>query len=257
MHYYVHLKSNTTRGVVQGLIKDPGAHCDVCKGNDDQCHDYVWKDDSRLYGPWERGTRMKQGDRSDLQVLRTKIKAGATNQQLATDPETESAFFLHGRHVAEYRAALQVPVERDHVHVAVIWGPTNIGKTHWALRLAAELGTWYRLVTSKDADSHYIWDGYSGELTVILDEFHDKKVSMTTLLTWLDRFPLMLDRRYGTTPALYTNVIITSQHHPQSWYADETVERRAALARRITTVLTGSSREDLEQNINTARSADP
>lgn len=60
----------------------PGAHFEARKGTPQQAKDYVTKSESRVAGPWERGTFTAQGYRSDIASVRDLIISGGTKRDV-------------------------------------------------------------------------------------------------------------------------------------------------------------------------------
>jgi len=61
----------------------PGAHFEIRKGTADQARDYCMEEDTRVAGPWERGTYGgAQGKRSDIDDARDAILAGASRRDV-------------------------------------------------------------------------------------------------------------------------------------------------------------------------------
>lgn len=123
------------------------------------------------------------------------------------------------RALERYQSLSQRSTHRD-VQVHVLVGPPGCGKTRAVYSVAPD-------VYSKP-DGQW-WDGYSGQDTILLDDF-DGHIPYTTLLKYLDRYPVQLPVKGGFVAANYTAVYITSNHPVRHWYGHET----AALNRRIT-----------------------
>jgi hypothetical protein len=122
---------------------------------------------------------------------------------------------------------------RNDLNVVYVYGKTGVGKT-FNLMNNPTLGTKYRVT-----DYSNPWDSYSGEDTVILDEYHSN-LKIGELLNVCDIYPHMLRARYTNKVAMYNNVFIVSnlalrdqyrgiqEEHPRVW---------KALLRRITKVI--------------------
>lgn len=135
---------------------------------------------------------------------------------------------------------------RDFVpRVYWLYGPTGSGKTRRAVELAGNSVYWYQ-------HSDHGWqDGYSGESSIIIDDFRGN-IKYEELLRMLDRYPYSFPRRgRRPVPVMATTFIITSSLSP-----DEAYPRRnerdsiAQLRRRITEeiYLCGQSSRDSESN---------
>lgn len=95
-----------------------------------------------------------------------------------------------------------------------IWyyGPTGVGKSHMAFK-------------DYSPDTHYIypndngwWDGYTGQETVIINEFRGG-ICFAELLDLMDKWPKHVKRRNREPlPFLAKKIIITSSLHPKEVY---------------------------------------
>lgn len=233
---------------VKRLLPDPTVHLEKMGGQPADSIEYCSKDDSRLSAEdgaylaaqgWEHGSGpflfgdqpLRQGQRTDLEALAEAIKNGATDLDLA---DTMPAVFVkHFKGARELRLTLQSRVAKQprDVEVIVYTGPTGAGKSHKAY---TENPNAFTLMAPRSEKGGCWWDGYMGESTVIIDEFRGDWMPYATLLRILDKWPYRPETKGGSTWALYTKVIITSTHHPDTWYAAE--NNRGELARRITRI---------------------
>ena len=74
------------------------------------------------------------------------------------------------------------------------------------------------------------WDGYSGQETVVLDDFKDYAMPLVELQRLLDWYPLWVEVKGGSVPMMAKRYVLTSNTSPDDWYirADphRTVRRR-------------------------------
>lgn len=111
--------------------------------------------------------------------------------------------------------------------VDVYWGPTGTGKTRKAFEECPqaywkEKGDW--------------WDGYTGEESVIWDEFAND-IPITSLLRVLDRYPLRVPIKGGFIQFQAKRIILTSNIPFDEWYPNAKDEHKAALRRRVTNLV--------------------
>lgn len=120
------------------------------------------------------------------------------------------------------------PTSRGEVKVRLFLGPSGTGKTFRAWNELGYENTYSKIPTTK------WWDGYSGESNVLIDEFRGQ-VSIGLLLRWLDPagYPLTLEQKGAQCSACFTNVVLTSNQHPDYWYPDLDSVTKTALLRRI------------------------
>lgn len=136
------------------------------------------------------------------------------------------AFMRYERGIRSY---INIHAERRSwtTEVLVYWGLTGTGKTKTAYEKDPCLyshagGMWF--------------DGYSGEDTVLFDEFTGSSFPLPYLLKLLDRYPMQVQVKGGFVNWKPRTIIITSNFAPDSWYSGASQEHRDALKRRITSV---------------------
>lgn len=135
------------------------------------------------------------------------IKYGKGIQQLITlktgnrDPETEPEIFIY-------------------------WGASGTGKTRKA---TSEYPDAY-IITKPNSDGNLWWDGYSGQDTVIIDEFYGW-IKYDLLLRLLDRYPIQVPIKGGFVKLRAHRWILTSNKPWKEWYPN--IDNTSALERRI------------------------
>jgi hypothetical protein len=108
----------------------------------------------------------------------------------------------------------------------VFWGRTGTGKSRRAWEQAG-MGAY-----PKDPNTKF-WDGYQGQENVVIDEFRGT-ISISHLLRWLDRYPVMVEIKGAAVAYNVRNIWITSNVNPRQWYPDLDPETLQALMRRLT-----------------------
>ncbi len=113
-------------------------------------------------------------------------------------------------------------------------GITNhsLGKTKWAYDTYPKL---YR----KPCDTRW-FDKYIGQKCLLVDDFGgaSSKMSLNYLLQLLDRYPIQVEVKCDYVDLQSTDIVITTNLHPQTWYNyEKRKEQYNALARRVHQVL--------------------
>lgn len=141
---YVEFSRAITVGALQRII--PGAHWEPRRGSQAQAIAYCKKEDeTHVAGPYEWGTPKAQGSRSDLVAIRDKLIAGSSLKQICLEHPGDYMRYHAG--IKSAQQLLKSPkVEKVSFELAdfvqppcdlskpcVIYGPSGIGKTEFAL----------------------------------------------------------------------------------------------------------------------------
>ena len=161
------------------------AHWEPVHGSTVQCKAYVTKEATRVAGPWEYGALAAAGKRRGLDEAVDSVKAGVPLHEVAA--EYSLAWVSHGKGLTSLRQMLKLDADRRSFgpagpEVWVLWGPSGTGKSRWVA------ATWPDAFW-KSPESKW-WDGYSGQETVVLDDFKDYAMPLVELQRLLDWYPL-------------------------------------------------------------------
>lgn len=197
------------------------------------CVAYVSKKETRQAGPFIHGDfdmHEDQGKRTDLEELRDAVVKGASVNEILNDPELslKAARFMPWleKMVGAQQAARFSQEDRE-VTVHYLWGKPGLGKTRSVLD--GDRSQIFRVTNYE-----HPFDDYSGQSTLVLDEFAGQ-LPFQLLLNVLDRYPCKLPCRFHDTWAGWTTVWIISNKPLERQYQDVEPQVRAALDRRITT----------------------
>lgn len=206
-------------GGVKKVFDDDSIHIEFCKGTEFQ-NDKYCKKDGNFY---ETGKFITQGQRTDLENLKDDIKEG-----LNLDGIKEKYTSIYIRYKSGIESYYQSIVKKNskkerEVKVICLYGETGTGKTRHAMEKAD-----YKI----NAGDLKWWDGYDGEKTICIDEYHND-IKITKLLGLLDRYQQRLEVKGGFTYAQWDTVYITSNFHPKKWHLGAEKASRKALLRRF------------------------
>lgn len=145
------------------------------------------------------------------------------------------------KHLQFEAAKWLAEMKRSGKRIEVIWisGKAGTGKTSLAIEYAEKTNRPY-FITGSSRD---IFQNYSGEHTVIIDEFRTDMMKYADLLRILDPFgsQVMAPSRYSDKPLACDLILITSPYNPAEFYTqlfsrtpDNTVDDLEQLLRRIT-----------------------
>lgn len=198
------------------LFKDATAHVEQCNGDRYSCIKYCTKEKTRAAGPWwfpskDECLLHRQGRRNDLEQVAQDIRRSGLHR---TALQVPAVYIRYHRGMEAYANLLATEnfggVFRN-VKVYILWGQPGTGKTRAAYSLYGK--SLYRLASCQPE----WWDGYTGQKTVLLDDFYGC-LPYARMLHLLDGYPLQLPRKGSFWQASYKRVVITSNTSYKDWY---------------------------------------
>lgn len=158
------------------------------------------------------GDEPKQGDRNDLKEVMRRIRDRETtaDEILIDDP---GYYHMYGRTLERAEDVVMRKRFRTEMTKGIwLYGNTGAGKSHVAFDGFDPENGYVKALTGNEAKW---WDGYTGQETVILNEFRGE-IGYGELLSLVDKWPVSVPRRNREpAPFLAKRVIITSALHPQ------------------------------------------
>jgi len=181
---------------------------------------YVWKEETAVANTkFQLGDRKcKRNDPKDWD----RIKQQAIEGKLEEIP---SDVFIRSYHSLKRIGVDYARADCREVRCRVFVGITGSGKSHTAWSEAG-LDAYPKDPLTK------FWDGYQGHENVVIDEFRGI-VSISHLLRWLDRYPMLVEIKGSATVLKARRFWITSNLHPRQWYPELDPMTYDALERRI------------------------
>lgn len=224
---YVQFKTqHRITGVIKIILN---SHISVARGTPEENKTYCTKE-PRLDGPWEYGTQTTQGKRTDLdgaiEIIRNAKRP--LEEIMEQAPQVYVKYPQGMKDLCNYHVEKRTRGEFRNVKVYVHWGTTGTGKT----RTAVESNPDHYIIRNEQT---LWWDGYTGQSTLIIDEFKNW-ITLTQLLGLLDGYQCRLPVKGSFTYAQWDTVYITSNLSPDDWYPNIDSEHKAALTRRITEI---------------------
>lgn len=147
------------------------------------------------------------------------------------------AYVRNGRGLLALQAVLCGRGGRGSIHVVCLVGPTGSGKSKfvWDHFPADDI---YTLI---EPNGPSVWfDGYVNQAVLLMDDFNGQRTipGIQVLLKLLDRYPMTLQVKGGTTQKHWTMVYITSNLDVGQWYPSANDVHIEALRRRISSSFT-------------------
>lgn len=227
--------------VARGL-GEPRAHLERAKGTAAQNRTYCSKEGSFE----EFGEVPRQGRRTDLDEIRSRIENGTTEFDIAK--EHFSAWCQYRRSFERFRVLMESSPRSWKTLVVWIYGPTGTGKTRLAhsqshplleskLRYSLErycgdeLASLYPAYTLVDPAFQWV-DGYRAHGRVLIDDYRGE-ASLATLLRVFDRYPMQLPVKGGFVEWSPKIIFVTSNWTPRECYRNIAQDELRPLYRRI------------------------
>lgn len=191
---------------------------------------YCRKGETRFGECYEEGElEFDQGKRNDLAEIRDEMMEGMTYDTLVRKHFSQFVRYHSGLSKAKFFIDKSRALEYRQVEVIVITGVSNIRKTGVTMSLFKP----FRL--SQEKQGALWFDGYDGEDTLLLDDFHGGWMPHAMLLGLLEGHNTRLATKGGSTWAAWVRVVITSNWDPHAWYPSYSPAGcRIELARRVT-----------------------
>lgn len=166
------------------------------------------------------------------QVVRDISQGMPWAQVVDTHGEAAARYWNNLRNMVEHHERPLAQAIRD-VKVFLLWGDTNMGKTHMVYERHPAADIYVKLPQTGGGTSW--WDGYDRHRVVLIDDFDGKDLPLNQLLRVLDKWPISVNVRGGTKAFLPEYIYVTSNVYHDEWYPRATVRQKQALERRFAT----------------------
>lgn len=211
---YVYYKNaRSFKSVKKGL---PRAHIEVARGCPQSNIAYC----SKQGDVWSSGEPPRQGERTDIDVVRDEMKAGANMRRVVDVAPSYQAI-----KIAEVWLKYNESARNFKPEIRWFYGSTGAGKTRAARAWLGDVDVYTCMNTGR-------WfDGYDGHKNLLVDDFRKDFCKFADFLKFLDRYEYRVETKGGTRQLLATKMAITCPYHPRDVYKNrEDVEQ---LIRRI------------------------
>ncbi len=190
------------------------AHWEKRRGTHDEAKLYCSKTETRIGCTVEFGVEPvhEPGKRNDLLSLKRALDEGKTEFEISRDDELFPYWCRFPRAFQAYKRLGDEKERNWHTFTTVLWGPSGTGKTRKVHEMAPDA---YWL--PRPNGGSVFFDGYHGQEDVVIDEFKGW-LPRQLLCMMLDRYPLQVNTKGGSTTFLPKRVWITSNFNPTEWY---------------------------------------
>jgi len=203
----------------------PRAHIEVARGAAEQARDYC-KKGTQSHEEWtnlgtqgpnfgadvqfeERGTLMRQGERSDLSgAVKTLLDSRSLRAVADEHPEV---YVRYNRGLQALQLISNVGYEHNVCRGIWIHGPPGSGKSH-AVR------TMFPNAYIKPQNKW--WDGYDGQEVVLLDDMDTERLGHL-LKIWADKYKCTGETKGSTVELSYKKFIVTSNKSIKDLFTDK------------------------------------
>lgn len=236
---YIYLQSARQLGWVKRFIGAFGLdteyramlqpHIERSRGSPEQNRAYCSKTEGNIAGTHrELGNIPSQGRRSDLQDIADAIAEGTDIADVAVLFPTE--FIKYSKGIQALKTAMSSKPRSSTEAPTVYWwfGPTGTGKSRLAFETYPD--AYIKMPTNK------WWDGYVDQKAVILDDYRPSMCPFHELLRLLDRYPMKVEFKGGSTELQATTFVITTCERPETIWNGKTNEMIDQLIRRLTEI---------------------
>ncbi len=227
VHYqgYIELKKAVRLSRMKTLFGDR-YHFEARRGTQAQAIAYCKKAESRLANGfvWTYGSPKRGGTAGKFSDVVTALKNGMDIEE-AEDQFTEH-FVMWKDKLQDY--ALKIKGIRNwatDIHIYV--GKSGTGKTYTAQH---EDEDYY--VVPWPMGGRWWWPGYTGQNTVVMDEFRHQ-IKLDVMLKMMDRYDWHLESKGRNFHFCSKKIIITTNIDPKDWYPHIEKSKKEPLARRI------------------------
>lgn len=192
----------------------------VMKGSIQQNEDYCKKE-----GVYTKlGSFVSRGFRSDLHNIKDDLKTGSSLYDIMENYTGDFIRYSNGIQKMKSLIDNKQANKFRNVTTTALIGDAGSGKTSYVCN---KYGYENVFIVENGQDDKFLFDGYDGEKTILIDDFNGN-IKYTTLLRILDGHKYGINIKNGRTYARWENVYITSNNKPSKWYKNigENLKRR-------------------------------
>jgi len=228
-------RPNAIAGHLTTFFGQP-THVEKMLGTYDQALEYTRKSGgvAETWGDLpKKGTKKKSSMDAVRDTIRSNPEMGTASLQALLYEDHFGTYVRYQRNIDQFIERSRRSFACRDVTVEWHYGATGTGKTHGIPR---------------DSDSYWKppeakwFPGYTGQPTLVLDEFRKNWFTFSYMLRLLDVYPMQVEIKGGYVQLDATKIIITCPYHPRDLYP--TREDVGQLVRRCTKIFKHSKEGD-------------
>jgi len=221
IQFYGELTRQSRMNKIKKFLGDDTVHIEGRRGTQKQAIAYCSKEDTKISETVIVGTPREQGGRTDLNIIRDKVKSGVRLTEIVN--QMERVNYQAVRMAQTLMTVYSIPRSTKPI---VIWlyGATGKGKTRYVYDN-------YPDIYSKNISKW--WDGYEQNETILIDDYRKDFSKFHELLKLIDRYPCQREIKGGTIQINSKYIIFTSPASPLKLWEHRRDEDMKQLKRRI------------------------
>jgi hypothetical protein len=181
----------------------------IADSNIQECIKYCTKDgDVVHFGEKPKG----KGCRTDLEAVAELIESNASLYEIAKQCPTQ--FIQYSTGISKL---IQFTMKPRDFKTEVYWcyGTTGTGKSRWCME-QMDRENFY----SKNSQNKW-WDGYYGQVDVLIDDFRpNKELNFGYMLNLMDRYPMLIEAKGSTIHFVSHRIFITAPLTPRELFME-------------------------------------
>lgn len=219
------------------------AHFEKAGGSNVQCRDYCTKSDTRVSGPYELGVFAEERARTDITNLLEMIKNGASNFEIMKSYPNHYLKYIDK--IERIRQEMLYEEKsnsfKKDLVVVYVYGGSGVGKT------SSLFGYYGNKACYLKQYSKNVFDNYKNQDVMVFDEFRSQ-LDFSEFLSFIDIYPVELNRRYANMFGNYNVVFILTNWSPIQQYSfvrNTDYKSWQGFERRLQFILNYESREKI------------
>lgn len=178
--------------------------------------EYSTKADTRVAGPYIKGSKPAQGKRTDLLDFVEAAKGDYSEGKMTLKDMQDDFIPIEARYMKYFDRVItrHTPDRNFKTRCVFIRGPPGVGKSYTARKESTNVYGCvpYALPLKEFASTQQWWDGYVGQATVLIDEAYPKCMSVQSFNSLIDEGPHQVQVKGAMVKFTSKCVFVTSNY---------------------------------------------